>query len=544
MKISNIKYQISNIIISMMMISCSFLNEEPHSGQPENVVITSDVILHRQAVLSLYDHIGSGDDGVGLQGTYRGIYDLQTFASNEAIIPVRGGDWWDGGLWMDLYEHNWAVDNECCENAWLYLYQLVGLCNHSLHLLEQYASLLTDEQQRTYDAEVRAVRALAYVYLIDLFGRVPLVTHYDMTVHEIHQSERSRVFQFIWSELQEVTSLLPDERSNSRGLYYGRITRPVAHFLLMKMALNAEVWTDDDWTDGVRPDGKTIQLLCAEDNKKRNAWETVVFYADNILHSNARYALCNSQTKCFEVFNEDATENIFTIPMNPNVYRNRFKNLFRSLHYQHAGALGYGGENGSCATLETLHAFGYGTSLQDCRFNISFFAGKVMVNNKPLVLSTGDTLVYHALAVEKDLTGSPYVATAGARMRKYVFDPGSIFDGQLQNSDIVLFRLADVYLMQAEALVRNGQNGQEPFDLVRMREPIALGIAGKPREATLENIYLERWMELVWEGWHRQDQIRFDKYSDRPEERYLTVFPIPVKAIQTNPNLTQNKGYE
>ena len=206
--------------------------------------------------------------------------------------------------------------------------------------------------------------------------------------------------------------------------------------------------------------------------------------------------------------------------------------------------MGYGGENGSCATNETLDIFGYDTREQDCRFAATFFAGKVYINEAPLILSNGDTLVYQAREVKPVLTGSPYIATAGARMRKYAYDPAGIFDGTLRNTDIVLFRYADVLLMIAEAKVRMGEDAQAEFDRVRMREAIALMVTAKPREATLENIYRERWMELMWEGWHRQDMIRFGKYSNDDMPAHLQVFPIPQVALQTNTNLRQNKGYE
>ena len=531
------------VLTTLLLGSCSFLQEEYHSGQGVETVITSASTLHKQAVLSLYSYLGSDVDGKGLQGTYRGIYDLQTFASNEAIIPVRGGDWLDGGLWLDLYAHTWTEDNEACENAWLYLYGLIGQCNNSLAMIEAYSKqLLTEEQHHTYTAEVRALRAMCYMYLMDLFGNVPVVTEAGTSVHDMKQSPRSEVFDFVWQQLQDALPYLTDERSNPRGAYYGRITYPVACFLLAKMALNAEVWTDDDWTDEVHPDGKTILLQCGQ--TPMTAWEAVKYYCNAIFRSAVGSELCESQTECFAVYNEDAKENIFTIPMDPAMYPTRFKNLFRSLHYQHAAALGYGGENGSCATLETLDVFGYGTPSQDCRFAITFFAGTVRVNGRPLVLSNGDTLVYQAREVKPVLTGTPYVATAGARMHKYAFDAGGIMDGQLRNNDIVLFRLADVYLMIAEAKVRNGEDGQTEFDKVRTREALALNMSIQPRQATLENIYYERWIELMWEGWHRQDQIRFGKYADSPLDRYLTVFPIPQTALQTNYYLTQNKGYD
>ncbi|MBQ7531018.1 MAG: RagB/SusD family nutrient uptake outer membrane protein [Paludibacteraceae bacterium] len=526
-------------IVTLTVSSCGFLDESPRSGQPEEKVITTAESLHHLAVIALYDHIGSSVDGQGLQGTYRGIYDLQTFASDEAIIPVRGGDWLDGGLWMDLYNHTWQPDNEVCQNAWVYLYQFVGLCNRSMDMLETYRNLLTDAQYSEYTSEVRAVRALCYTYLLDLFARVPIITRYGVAVQDIRQAERSEVFRFVWSELQQAYPFLPDERSNSRGEYYGRLTQPVAAFLLMKLALNAEIWTDDDWTDDENPDGTDILLDCAD--SRLNAWQAVRYYGADIIASSANYDLCQSQTNCFAVYNENAVENIFTIPMDPSVYRNRFKNHFRSLHYQHASALGYGGENGSCATHQTLDIFGYDTPEQDCRFAATFFSGVVHIDGEPLIMNNGDTLVYHPREVKPVLTGSPYVATAGARMQKYVYDPAGIFDGTLRNTDIVLFRFADVLLMIAEAKVRMGESGQAEFDRVRLREALALNVYVQSREATLENIYYERWLELMWEGWHRQDMIRYSRYA---ADRYLQVFPIPQVALQTNTNLHQNKGYE
>ena len=125
-------------------------------------------------------------------------------------------------------------------------------------------------------------------------------------------------------------------------------------------------------------------------------------------------------------------------------------------------------------------------------------------------------------------------------------DKTGLKDGKLLDNDIVLFRYADVLLMQSEAKVRNGEDGDAELNLVRSR----VGMA--PRTATLENLLDERMMELAWEGWRRQDMIRFGvftrSYSCRPqlpgeENGYTTVFPIPEKVIDMNPQLHQHKGY-
>jgi hypothetical protein len=92
--------------------------------------------------------------------------------------------------------------------------------------------------------------------------------------------------------------------------------------------------------------------------------------------------------------------------------------------------------------------------------------------------------------------------------------------------------------MIAEAKVRNGQDGQAEYDLVHQREAIAMMSNCEPRQATLENIYYERWIELMWEGWHRNDMIRFGQWTG-----HTTVFPIPQDMLLIHNDWKQNDGY-
>ena len=101
-----------------------------------------------------------------------------------------------------------------------------------------------------------AMRAMYYYYLMDLFGRIPLVQSSFVAMKDVVQSERKTVFDFVVKELQEAAPSLSDAHSNQSGPYYGRITRPVVTFLLAKLALNSEVYTDNDWTDGQRQIGR------------------------------------------------------------------------------------------------------------------------------------------------------------------------------------------------------------------------------------------------------------------------------------------------
>ena len=529
----------------LLWTSCSsYLEENPKDRLDEETAYSTLSDVQKNGVLSLYNYVGGYVDSQGLQGTGRGIYDLNTFTTDEAIMPTRGGDWYDGGFWQGLYLHRWGVNNEAIYATWEYLYRTVILCNGSLERIQDIAEKHPGENVADCVAEVRALRAMFYYYIMDLFGSVPLIEKSDPAVEDIVQEKRSKVFNFIVKELTESSSILSKERSNQPGVYYGRMTQPVVWFLLAKLALNAEVYTDDDWTDGSRPDGKSI--FFEVEGQRLNAWQTVNYYCEKI--TVAGYTLEKDYTANFAVFNESSEENIFVIPMSKTLYTNQFIYLFRSRHYNHAKAYGLSGENGSSATKEVLETFGYDTPQVDARFDYCYFAGPVKdLEGNQILLDDGVTpLVYEPWNVALDVSGKPYEKTAGARMKKYEVDKTGLKDGKLLDNDIVLFRYADVLLMQSEAKVRNGEDGDAELNLVRSR----VGMA--PRTATLKNLLDERMMELAWEGWRRQDMIRFGvftrSYSCRPqlpgeENGYTTVFPIPEKVIDMNPQLHQHKGY-
>ena len=533
-------FALSVLAMSLSLTSC--LDETPKDQIPETEIYDSANSLYVNAVASLYNYIGAHEEGEGLQGTCRGIYDYNTLTTDEAIIPIRGGNWYDGGLWENMYDHTWTATDTDLYNVWKYLYKVIVLSTKSLETIEKHKALLTEQQRVDYAAEVRAVRAMYYYYAMDMFGRIPILQSSTQKTADIRQSNRSDVFWYVVKELQDVAPLLANEHSNLQGNYYGRVTRPVAWFLLAKLSLNAEVYTDDDWTDSSRPDGKTI-MFDIEGNKK-NAWQTCVHYCDLI--TAAGYTLEADYTKNFAVHNEGSTENIFTIPLDKILYLNEFHYLFRSRHYAHGGAYSGASENGTCATLHTMAVNVFGTETPDARLDMNFYTGKVEVDGKYVTLDDGTPLEYKPLAVEKNLTASPYLETAGARMKKYEVDRTAYSDGRMPDNDIVLYRYADVLLMKSEAKVRNGESGDEEMNAVRSR-------VGMPSlSATLDNILNERLLELVWEGWRRQDMIRFGTYckqydihtpSEADKKGYTTVFPIPEKTHELNPNLKQNPGY-
>jgi len=535
-------------IAAMAMIGCAscskFLEEDPTDRIPDSEAYNTEGDIYRNAVASLYSLVGGNTNSRGLQGTGRGIYDLNTFTTDEAIMPTRGTDWYDGGFWQDLFTHNWGVSNGAIDGTWDYLFQAIIKCNEALEHIDTFlAQNPSSDAVSSYKAEVRGLRAMFYFYAMDLYGRVPLFTTSTPDVASMKLQPRSATFNFIRSELLDILPMLNNSHSNYHGEYYGRFTTPVAYFLLAKLALNAEVYCHDNWTDAAsRPDGKNINWTIY--GVKYNTWEATLYFCDEL--TSRGYRLDSDFATPFTVNNEKSGENIFVIPMDKHLYTNQYIYLFRSRHYNHAAAIGLNGENGSSATIEALNTFGYGTDNQDPRFVMTYYADEVYdFNGNQVLLDDGTPLVYLPWKVSLDVSGQPWEKTAGARMRKYEIDFTATKDGNQSDNDIVLFRYADVLLMKAEALVRNGSNGDEPLNMVRDR------VGAEHRTATLATILDERMMELAWEGWRRNDLVRFGlftrSYTDRPQlpgeaNGYTTVFPIPGKIVALTGD-TQNPGY-
>jgi len=510
LKIKN--YELLLLFVAVLMNGCSFLEEHPSSALTEEKAFGSMTALRNNAVLSVYMYLGGNADSQGLQGTGRGVYDLNSLTTDEQIIPTRGGDWYDGGYWQDLHNHAWTADDRSIRDTWDYLFKVVMLTNSGIAHIEAYDQPDKDTTLlAAYKAELRAVRAMYYWYLLDMYGRVPIVTCTDIPTEEVQLASRKEVYDFAVKELQESMPLLPQDVANEPlGQYYGRMTYYVASFVLMKLWLNHVVYTGTE---------------------QPALYDSIVNYADKL---SLFYELETNLRTNFSLDNDRSRENIYVIPREVGKYVAQYKYEHRTLHYNHAAALGMGGENGTSATLETLDVFGYKTAQQDPRFELYFYYDTVWVDNKMIYREDGKTpLVYEPDKVALDVSGTPYEKTAGARLNKYEHDPNGIQDCNVAKNDIVLFRYADVVLMKGEAKLRKGQSAYAEIKKVRDR----VG-AGEIVSPTLEDIYEERWRELMWEGWHRNDMIRFGKWTG-----HTTVFPIPQDMLLIHNDWKQNTGY-
>ena len=555
----------SMLILGGLFSACSgFLDEDPKSKIPEEEAYKSEKLVYVNTIATIYTSFGNR-----LYGSTDNVHTLQEFSSDAWILPGRQGDWVDGGKWQSLFLHNYGPGHATIKSTWNALYTIIGNCNTSIDNLETFIQAGGESYLQDYQYEARAVRAILYYHLVDLFGRVPLVTSSKTVMADVNQSSRSEVYQFIVDELTDCIPHLPSGKCQNMGKYYGRVTKAVGYMAMAKVAINSPILSKDDWNDGslvggiakvapyVNQAGKNIKI--ALDGTTRDAWETVLYCQKQI--EKEGYSLQPNFSQNFSKTNDSSVENIWTQPSDGTTYKVSDYNPTRTLHAAHASAYGLQGWNGACATVEQMKVFKYGTDEQDPRMDMTFFYGPVFVDGKPIDAGLGDgaQLCYNPMDVVVDFkedVPNQILKFAGARMSKYEVD-NTTSSYLNHNNDKVFWRYADALLLAAEAKVRMGQSGDAEVNEIRDRVQ-----AGQKSNVTLQDILDERMLEFSYEGMRRQDQIRFGTYTEPTTDRYAgvhhnvatgdyvvdntgftTVFPIPTSVLELNTKLTQNPGY-
>ena len=571
------QYIIGSMLLSSILLASCSLDETPRSKFSEEEAFSTPKLVYVNTVANVYSSIGNG-----LYGSDGGsVHTFQEFSSDASMIPGRQGDWVDGGAWQNIFLHNFESSVSKYNDVWNNLYRVIGLANSSIDRLNKYLDEHPEYAEYVY--ELRALRAVYYYYVMDLFGQVPLVVSSQVSANEVNQSNRSDVFKFVTSELAECIPHLSDSKSQNEGEYYGRITKAVAYMCMAKCAINAPVYTIDDTTPtsysafvgtdksgkatASEEQGKTVSEMGKNinitlDGKTRNAWETAAYCADQI--ASLGYRLQPSYADNFIVANQNSVENIWTRPNDCVNYKIEDYNIVRTLHYNHGGAIGYQGWNGACSSKQQMLVYGYGTANPDPRLKLNFYTDKDYMEETGKAVEDGATdkpLEYMPLAVKVDFTAAddPHaMKCSGARMKKYEFDKSTTQQYSF-NNDLVIWRYADALLLKAEAEYRMGNKA----DALTIVNEVRARVAATPRtELTLNDILNERMLELAWEGVRRQDQIRFCTFTEPTADRfqgvthnasagdynddtqgYTMVYPIPYAVLNLNKKLGQNPGY-
>ncbi len=444
---------------------------------------------------------------------------LSECSSDMAITPTRkGGDWWDGGQFKELRFHTWTPSTSVVVGSYNSAVSAITLCNKIYAMINENPAIENKDQ---IIAEIRGVRAFWYYMLLDYYGNVPIVT--DFNNKELPKtSTRVEVYNFVLTELNAIKDVV---RADVSSASYGKITKGVVYTLLAKMYLNATVWN---------PAGGA-------------KWQECIAAANEVIK--LPYLIEPSFKQSFIVKNQNSQEIIFPIVFSTSDGGNHIAQ--RTLHYLAAPSLGLkiGTWNGICAFPDYVKAY----DPADKRIGWSFLTGAmkdpasgntyVTAHGRPLIHTVDVTMKY---GIDADGWGQTEQED-GARCWKWEFESGQ--NGDAEN-DMAIFRLADVYLMKAEALVRAGGDIAEATRLVNVIRKRAFDDAAKLKTTvTLEDVYQERRFEMAWEISSRQDMIRFGTFLNAlPGWKGVTpakclLFPIPRTARDANPNLTQNPGY-
>jgi len=512
MKRNKYKTDIIRLMIFIMfsLPACTNLDETVYDQLPVDEYGTNETQIN-SIIAPIYRTLKSAFGNVWL---------MAECSSDMSVTPTRkGGDWWDGGQFKALRQQSWTPSTNIIKGGYDNATNAISTCNQIYYAIESSEAEIQNKERVL--AEIRGVRAFWYYVLIDNYGNVPIVTDFADT-SKPSTSARKDVYAFIISELEAIKDIVRDDVSSSS---YGKVTKGVVYTLLAKMYLNALVWN---------PEGGAKWQECAD------ACD-VVMGLDYLIEPDWKAS--------FEVNNQSSKEIIFPGIFSTSDGGNSLAK--RTLHYLDPIALGLniGTWNGLSAMPEFVKSF----DAADKRKAWSFLTGPmkdpatgqtlITAHGRPLIHTEDINMVYNI-----DPDGWGYVEQEeGARCFKWEFESG--MNGDMEN-DFGIFRLADVYLMKAEALVRMNKENAEATRLVNVIRARAFDDASKLKTTvSLDDIYKERRFELAWEGYGRQDQIRFGTFRNaitgwKPQtDANHLLFPIPQTARDANPNLTQNPGY-
>lgn len=500
-------------------------------------------------------------------------FTLQEISTDEAILPYRGGtDWGDNGIFIDMHRHTYTSSHVRINDAWNAITQGISRTVTAINVLSDAEG----ETARVYLAEARALRAYYSMLSLDLFGLVFVKENPSETSTILRGNE---AVEYIKSELLAIEN----EVLNTVGP--GRITQGAVWGLLSRLHLNAAVYRDpysdnfsfttEDMDKVIEYSNKILGLgqyqLSPEyfeifDDENHDN-EELIFAVDQRADLNghnrlAYFSLSGDQFPLPEFVRANGTDGPGITPDfydswveaygadDPATVDPRFfkENLIIPADSCIAGAdfeINRGILRGQQYGLLTD---AHGQPFKRCADGVSYRIGKL----RNITRADKTRLVNFTREIDYTSEGSGY--STGYRVEKYEFSKKSDTGRNKGEADIVIIRLADVYMMRAEAKLRKGDasGALEDVNIVRASRT-ARGLPPPALNAMdLDILFRERGFEFYWEMLRRTDMIRFGKYEDTWTEKtdnnkLKRLFPIPQLAIDGASALpgylVQNQGY-
>ena len=457
------------------------------------------------------------------------VWGLNTLTTDEIVLPTRGKDWFNGGIFQRMHRQQWTPTDPAINNAWNFVFVNVTTCNRLLYQFEQIEN--KSEPLQAIIKELRGLRAYYYFLGLDLFGNIPIVDRFDVPEGFAPKNNtRQEVFNFVE---QELLAVIPELSAKTDISTYGRFHQWAAYATLAKLYMNAEVYT-----------GQPM-------------WDKAIAATDAIIAS-GNYQVATDFFSNFVVKNESSKENIFVIPYDDKLPQDwgsggitarMFQLQYWTLHFN--GSQSFNMQQGGWNGFASVPSFYNSYDPEDIRRRAWLVGQQYSATGEMLYANqerAGQPLVYtvNLTSLEQSFENE------GARLAKYEYTGAANFT---LSNDYVIFRYADILLMKAEALMRKngGAATAEAVTLVNaVRSRAFAGNAAKlytPATLTLNALLAERGWEFAGEAWRRNDLIRFGQYN-RPWDFKPTaspattrIFPIPQNQINANPNLQQNPGY-
>jgi len=480
-----------------------------------------------QATASETD-ISAGVSDAGSQQYMRLYWELQELPTDEAVLA------WEDQTIQDFNKMEWGDADVFNEAMYSRIYFQVAQVNEFLrqstdaNLEDRGVSPEVQEKMSRWRAEARFLRALSYWHALDLYRNVPLVTEdFPRGAQPPEQDSPQEIYNFVRDELQAITDSEGEENLLPAGeAEYGRADKGAAWTLLAKLYQNAPVYIGE------------------------NHSSEVVDVTAKIINSGA-YSLEEDYQNLFLADNHTADGMIFGIPQDGQTIQTYGGTTFLG-HASVGGSLDAAqlGWNGGWFGLRTTPEL------------VDLFDNQ---DQRPRFRFDGANTQFYQAGQQKEVNELTQFSD-GYLVPKYQnvnSDGSEASDPNFSDIDFPMFRLADVYLMYAEAVARGASNasGLNAVRLVNdLRERAGLGRdvgTSNGPSLTPEFILEERGRELFWEAHRRTDLIRFGQFTSNDKtwawkggvengtgvSSNLRLYPIPSSELNTNPNMTQNPGY-